>query len=61
MLYYIGSVALIERRGVFFLDAQHIVPGVQTAVLTLPPPDSLCFWVGEEWVVTCWGPCKICL
>jgi len=44
-------VALTERRGVFFLDAQHIVPGVRTAVLSLPPPDSLRFLVGEEWVV----------
>jgi len=51
MLYCVGSVALTERRGLFFLDAQQLVPGVQAMVLRLPPPDSLCFLVGKEQVV----------
>jgi hypothetical protein len=48
MLYCVGSVALTERRGLFFLDAQQLVPGVRTTVLRLPPPDSLRFLVAEE-------------
>ena len=48
MLYCVGSQALTQRRGLFFSDAQEIVPGVQAAVLSLPPPDSLRYLVGEE-------------
>jgi hypothetical protein len=51
MLCCVGSAALTERRGLFFSDAQQVVPGVQAAVLSLPPPNSLCFLVGEEQVV----------
>jgi len=39
------SVVLMERRGLFFLDAQQLVPGVRAMVLRLPPPDSLRFLV----------------
>ena len=51
MLYCVGSQALTQRRGLFFSDAQEIVPGVRAAVLSLPPPDSLRYLVGEERIV----------
>ncbi|KIJ95471.1 hypothetical protein K443DRAFT_108720, partial [Laccaria amethystina LaAM-08-1] len=51
MLYCVGSAALTERRGLFFSDVHQVVPGVRAAVLSLPPPDSLRFLVGEQRVV----------
>jgi hypothetical protein len=50
MLYCIGSAVLTQRRGLFFSNAKQVVPGVQTVVLSLPPPDSL-HLVCEQWVV----------
>ena len=51
MLYCVASLALTEERGVFFSDSQQLLPGVQAAVLTLPPPDSLHFLLGKKRVV----------
>ena len=57
MLYCVASPALTEERGVFFSDAQQLLPGVRAAVLTLPPPDLLCFLLGEKRVAGVLAKC----